>query len=120
MLRDELVEFSFGLHYNFVKWLEAREIEMVDQLARLLANNVSYNAEIQNLNIKVLERVEVYLFLDFMPTWRWLWSFLLLISALCREIFCYFSLIIIPYCSFDRYRGSSAADWPATSKKWRI
>ena len=67
---------------------------MGDQLARLLADNVSRNAEIQNLDIRVL------------PAWRGLWSFLLLISALCREMLCYFSLVIIPYCSLDRYRGS--------------
>ena len=99
---------------------------MGDQLARLLAENVSKFAEIQNFNIRVLEGVEGYLFLDFMPAWRWLWSFLLLIFALCSEIFSFFSLVIIPYCSFDRYRGSSAAGWPATSsldivqQKWRI
>ena len=90
----------------FVVGLEAREIKLV---ARLLADNVSKNADIQNFNFRVLERVEVYLFLDFMPVWRWQWSFLLLISALCSEIFCHFTLVIIPYCSFDCHRGSSAA-----------
>ena len=56
---------------------------MGDQLARLLADNVSKNAEIQNLNIVVQERVEVYLTFDFLPTLGWLCRFLLLILARC-------------------------------------
>ena len=60
---------------------------MGDQLARLLADNVSKNAEIQNLNIMVQERVEVYLTFDFMPALGWLCRFLLLIPALCSGIF---------------------------------
>ena len=75
MLKDKLVQFSFGLHYRFAEWLEAREIEMGDQLARLLANNVSKNAEIQNLNFMVQERVEVYLTFNFMPALGWLCRF---------------------------------------------
>ena len=45
--------------------IEARENEMVDQLARLIADNDSKNAEIQNLKIMVQERVEVDLTFDF-------------------------------------------------------
>ena len=43
---------------TIMEQIEARENEMGDQLARLLADNVSKNAEIQNLYIRVLGRVE--------------------------------------------------------------
>ena len=48
------------LHFcRIVDTIEARMNEMVDQLARLKADNDSKNAEIQNLKIVVQEKVEV-------------------------------------------------------------
>ena len=67
--------------------IEARENEMVDQLARLIANNVSKNAEIQNLKIMVQERVEVDLTFDFYASHEMAVEVLLLIPALCSGIF---------------------------------
>ena len=63
----------------FVVGLEARKIKLV---ARLLADNFSKNVEVQNLNFRVLGDKGY------------------LVSALCSKIFCYFTLVIIPFLQF--------------------
>ena len=67
--------------------IEARENEMIDQLARLIADNDSKNAEIQNLKIVVQERVEVDLTFDFYASLEMAVEVFLLIPALCSGIF---------------------------------